>query len=147
VLGAAGHLAAGQADTENPPVGATHLTAALLSEPEGLAAKAIAAAGLTPEQVYGAVGTGPASQGPNINSAALLDLTLDETAKAALIGALKAAVRLGHNYIGTEHLLLGLLFAGGSATEALSALGLPPQRAEQLVAAEIAAFQARRTAS
>ena len=55
--------------------------------------------------------------------------------------------RLGHNYIGTEHLLLGVLFAGGPATDALSALGLSPQRAEQLVAAEIAAFQARRSAS
>jgi len=47
---------------------------------------------------------------------------------------------------GTEHLLLGVLFAGGPATDALSALGLSPQRAEQLVAAEIAAFQARRSA-
>jgi ATP-dependent Clp protease ATP-binding subunit ClpA len=140
VLVAAGQLAASQ------PFGGTHLAAALLSEPEGLAAKAIAAAGLTAEQVYAAVGTGPAPQGPNVDSAALRELTLDDTAKAALKDAQRAAQRLGHNYVGTEHLLLGLLFVGGPVTEALSALGLPPQRAEQLIAAEIAAFRARREA-
>jgi hypothetical protein len=140
VLGAAGRLAADQ------PIGAPHLMAALLSEPEGLAAKAIAATGLAPEQVYAAVGAGPAPQGPNVDSAALLDLNLGESARAALKGALRSALRLGHNYIGTEHLLLGVLFAGGPVTDALSALGLPPQRGEQLLAAEMAAFQARRSA-
>ncbi len=140
VLGSAGHLAADQ------PIGAAHLIAALLSEPESLAAKAIAAAGLAPEQVYAAVGAGPAPRGPNMDSAALLDLDLGESARTALKGALKSALRLGHNYIGTEHLLLGVLFAGGQVTDALSALGLSPQRAEQLLAAEIAAFQARRAA-
>ncbi len=37
-----------------------------------------------------------------------------------------------------------MLFAGGPVTEAFTALGLSPQRAGQLIAAEIAAFQARR---
>jgi len=129
------------------PAGQAHLAAALLSEPEGLAAKAIAAAGLAPERVYAAVGTGPAPQGgPNADSAALLELPFDDGGKVALKGALKAALRLGHNYIGTEHLLLGLLFAGGPVTEAFSALGLTPERAEQLISAELAAFQARREA-
>jgi hypothetical protein len=138
VMVAAGQLAAPE------PLGQAHLAAALLSEPVGVAAKAIAAAGLTPEQVYAAVGVGPAPQGPNADSAALLDLTFDPPAKEVLKGALKWALRLRHNYIGTEHLLLGLLFTGGPVTDALSPLGLTPQRAEQLVAAEIAAFQARR---
>jgi hypothetical protein len=141
VLAAAGRLAPGEA------IGPAHIAAALLSEPEGLAAKAIAAAGVTPEQVYAALGTGPATQGPNVDSAALLDLTLDQPAKEALKGALKAALRLGHNYIGTEHLLLGVLYAGGPATEAFAGLGLSPQRAERWVILEIAAFQARRKSS
>jgi Clp amino terminal domain, pathogenicity island component len=146
VLVAAGQLAAASqaADEAGQAIGAAELAAALLSEPEGLAAKAIAAAGITPDQVYSAVGTGPAPQGPTPDSAALLDLNLGDGSRAALKGALKWALRLGHNYIGTEHLLLGLLFAGGPVTDALSGLGLTPQRAEQLVAAEIAAFQARR---
>ena len=159
VLAAAARLAADQAaatdqaagqgeagHAENPPAGPAHLAAALLSEPEGLAAKALAAAGLTANQVYAAVGTGPAPRVPDVDSAALLDVTLDPQAKDALKGALKAALRLGHNYIGTEHLLLGLLFAGGPVTEAFGALGLTPQRAEELTAAELAAFQARREA-
>uniref|UniRef100_UPI0026177352 Clp protease N-terminal domain-containing protein n=1 Tax=Trebonia sp. TaxID=2767075 RepID=UPI0026177352 len=124
-----------------------HLAAALLGQPEGLAARAVAAAGITPEQVYAAVGAGPAAPGPTPDSAALLDLTFDGTAKAALKEALKAALRLSHNYIGTEHLLLGVVSAGGPAAAALGGLGLTPQRAEQLVAAEIAAYQAGRRAS
>ena len=159
VLAAAARLAAGQASAagqaagatqtghaENPPAGPAHLAAALLSEPECLAANALAAAGLSAEQVYAAVGTGPAPRVPDVDSAALLDVTLDRPARDALKGALKAALRLGHNYIGTEHLLLGVLSAGGPVTEAFGALGLTPQRAEELIAAEIAAYQARREA-
>ena len=138
VLGAAGKLAGPD------PVTAPHLAAALLTEPEGLAGKAVAAAGLIPEQVYEALGTGPAPQVPNVTTEVLLDLTLDGSAKKALKGALKSALRLSHNYIGTEHLLLGLLFEGGPVTDAFTGLGLPPQRAEQLITAEIAAFQARK---
>jgi hypothetical protein len=137
VLFAAGHLAAGQ-----PPITAPQLTAAFLSEPEGLAAKAIHQAGLTPEQVYAAIGTGPAPQLPNPDKAALRELSFDDSAKAAFKEALKWALRMGHNYIGTEHLLLGVMFSGGPAAEALTALGLPPQRAEQLVTAELTAYQA-----
>jgi hypothetical protein len=149
---AADHLAAGQAEsrestesaasTEHSPIGAAQLAAAFLSEPEGLAAKAIHQAGLTPEQVYAAVGTGPAPQLPNPDKAALRELTFDDSAKAAFREALKWALRMGHNYIGTEHLLLGVLFTGGQAAEAFSTLGLPPQRAEELIAAELTAYQA-----
>jgi Clp amino terminal domain, pathogenicity island component len=55
-------------------------------------------------------------------------------------------VRLGHNYIGTEHLMLGVLSAGGQVTDALSNLGLTPARGEQLITAEIAAILDRRKA-
>ena len=71
-----------------------------------------------PEQLYAALGTGPAEQAENTGSAELLDLILDETAKDALKSAMKAALRLGHNYIGTEHFLLGLLAEGGPVAEA-----------------------------
>ena len=79
---------------------------------------------------------------PNPDRAALPELTFDDSAKATFREALKWALRMGHNYIGTEHLLLGVLFNGGPAAEALTALGLPPQRAEQLVTAELTAYQA-----
>jgi hypothetical protein len=141
VLLAAGKLAAPE------PVGAAHLAAALLTEPRGLAARAVVAAGVTPEQVYAAVGTGPAQPVGEAGPAELLDLTIDENAKTALREALKSALRLGHNYIGTEHLLLGLLSRGGPVTDAFTGLGLPPERAEELITADIASFQARKEAN
>ena len=133
----------GQAETAaHSPIGAAHLAAAFLSEPEGLAAKAIGKAGLTPEQVYGAVGIGPAPQLPNQDRASVSELTFDDSAKAAFREALKWALRMGHNYIGTEHLLLGVLFTGGPVAEGFTGLGLTPQRAEELLTAELAAYQA-----
>jgi ClpA/ClpB-like protein len=141
VVAAAGKLAAPEM------VSGGHLAAALLTEPDGLAARAVANAGVTPEQLYAAVGAGPAQPVKKADTAELLDITLDEGVKDALKGALKSALRLGHNYIGTEHLLLGLLFAGGPVTEAFTGLGLPAQRAEELIVAEIAAVQARKGAS
>jgi hypothetical protein len=133
----------GQAEgAAHSPIGAAHLSAAFLSEPEGLAAKAIGKAGLTPEQVYGAVGIGPAPQLPNQDRASASELTFDDSAKATFREALKWALRMGHNYIGTEHLLLGVLFTGGPVAEGFTGLGLTPQRAEELITAELAAYQA-----
>src|SRR3984957_9414760 len=135
-LAAAGKLAAPS------PMSSAHLAAALLAEPEGFAAKAITAAVAAPEQLYAALGTGPAERAENTGSAELLDLSLDESAKDALKFALRSALRLGHNYIGTEHFLLGLLAESGPVTEAFTALGLTPERAEELIAEELAAYQA-----
>ncbi|HEX3962625.1 MAG TPA: Clp protease N-terminal domain-containing protein [Trebonia sp.] len=137
VIAAAGQLAAG-------PVTAAHLAAALLVEPLGIAAKIIAAAGLTPEQVYDAAGAGPATPAQDATAAALREITYAETGAAALKGALKAALRRGHNYIGTEHLLLGLLATDDPVAAALDGLGLTLPRAEAQLATELAGFQARR---
>ena len=125
-----------------PGIGATHLAAALLAEPEGLAAQAVQRAGLTPEQVYAAVGAGPAAPGPDADADALRQLSFGGEAMAAV----KVALRLSHNYVGTEHLLLGVLSAGGPAAAALTALGLSPESAEHLLAAEFAERKARREA-
>ena len=146
VVAAAGKLSAPGS------IGPEHITAALLTEPEGLAAKAIAAAGLSAGQLYAAIGTGPAPQltnadGRNALRTGALKLEFDDAAREALKGALKWALRLGHNYIGTEHLLLAVTFEGGRVSDALTALGLPPQRAEQLIAAGIEALQARKAAN
>jgi len=54
---------------------------------------------------------------------------------------------MGHNYIGTEHVLLGVVAADGPVTDAFTGLGLPPERAEELVTAEMADFQARKDAN
>jgi hypothetical protein len=149
VLFAADRLAAGRTGTEQPdsaqhlPIGAAELSAAFLSEPEGLAAKAIGKAGLTAEQVYAAVGVGPAPQLPNQDRALVTELTFDDSVKATFAESLKWALRMGHNYIGTEHLLLGVLFTGGPVADSLTALGLTPQRAEELITAELTDYVAR----
>jgi ATP-dependent Clp protease ATP-binding subunit ClpA len=135
-LAAAGRLAAPS------PMSSAHLAAALPAEPEGLAAKAIAAAGVTPERLYAALGAGPAERAEDTGTAELLDLILDESAKTAIKSSLKAALRLGHNYIGTEHFLLGVLADGGAVAEAFTGLGLPPDRAKRLIAEELAAYEA-----
>ena len=137
VLAAAGRLAGDQA------VGAAHLAAALLTEPEGLGARIIQRAGLTGEQVCTAVGAGPAAAGGAAAEAVLRELSFTEDGEAALAGTLKAALRLGHNYIGTEHVLLGILFAGGPAGQALASSGLDAETAERLLATELAEMRAR----
>jgi hypothetical protein len=143
-LAAAGRLAAAEGA---PAVGVAHLAAALPSELQGVAANAIAAAGITPDQVYAALGTGPAESGPDVEPETLLELSFDGDTQQALKGTLRWALRYGHNYIGTEHLLLGILFMGGPVTDAFTALGLSPQRGEQLVNAELEAYRARRDAN
>src|ERR1700733_8158806 len=72
------------------------------------AARTLAAAGklappstISSAHLAAALGTGPAERAENTGSAELLDLSLDESAKAALKFALRSALRLGHNYIGT----------------------------------------------
>jgi ATP-dependent Clp protease ATP-binding subunit ClpA len=102
---------------------------------------------VTPERLYAAVGTGPAERSENVGSVELLDLNIDPDGREALKGALKTALRLGHNYIGTEHLLIGLLSASGPVADSLAGLGLTQERAEQLIAAELAGYQARKAAN
>src|SRR3984885_12459899 len=143
-------------------IGADHLAAGLLSEPDALAARVIHAAGLTDEQVLAAFGleaaapastaAAPAAPGPaaaapagaGADAAALRELRFNEAGRAALRGALHAALSLGHNYIGTEHLLLGILRADGDAGQRLTGLGLTGQRADRPVADEFPRIQAER---
>jgi len=76
-------------------------------------------------------------------AAVLRELSFTEDGEAALSGTLKAALRLGHNYIGTEHVLLGILFTGGPAGQALASSGLDAETAERLLATEFADMRAR----
>jgi ATP-dependent Clp protease ATP-binding subunit ClpA len=130
------------------PVDTTHLVAGLLSERDGVAAKVIHGAGRSDEQVLAALGAEPAEpvEGGEAGAdlTALREMRFTEAGRAALRSALMAALRLKHNYIGTEHLLLGILQAHGEAAHALIDLGLTAEVAQQLMAAEFAAIQAQR---
>ncbi|HEY1323706.1 MAG TPA: Clp protease N-terminal domain-containing protein [Streptosporangiaceae bacterium] len=105
-----------------------HLVLGLLHEPEGLAARAIAALGVWPEAARAALiavlPTGMPDRGPPGH------VPFDSRAMKVLELALREALALGHNYIGTEHILLGLLeeeesLGGGT----LAGLGITKKRA------------------
>ncbi len=115
-----------------------HLILGLLGEPEGLAAKAVEALGAPGDQVREAV---VAILGPG-EDAAPKRLRFTRGAKKSLQLALREALHLGHNYIGTEHILLGLLRNEGElGSEVLIGLGVTHDRTEETVLAALAAFQ------
>ena len=101
-------------------VGTEHLLLGLLYEEEGVAAKALASLGISREdvrvQVEEIIGYGESSPaGP---------IAFTARARKALELSLREALQLGHHYIGTEHLLLGLLREGeGIAARVLTRLG------------------------
>ncbi|WP_171109676.1 MULTISPECIES: Clp protease N-terminal domain-containing protein [unclassified Streptomyces] len=114
-----------------------HLILGLLAEPEGLAAKAITARGVTLDAVREAaeaVLPPAAEEAPELvpygsDSKKVLELTFRE------------ALRLGHNYIGTEHILLALLeFENGEGV--LSGLGLTKPATEEYLAEALAKIKA-----
>jgi hypothetical protein len=106
-----------------------HLVLGLLSEPEGIGARAIDAQGVPADAVRRtALATLPAATG---DVPALIPF--DAQAQKALELTFRQALRLGHNYIGTEHILLALLEAG-DGTGVLAGLGVDRDRAEAHIA-------------
>lgn len=109
-------------------IGTEHLLLGMLSESEGVAARSLEHLGISLEyarvQVEEVVGRGP--QPPSSH------LPFTPRAKYVLDLALRQALHLGHNYIGTEHLLLGLLDEhrrnpqGGIGVRVLEKLGINP---------------------
>ena len=111
-----------------------HLLLGLLSEPDGIAAKVIAAT-VPLDIVRDAVtATLPAAQEPGEG---LVPYGAD--AKKVLELTLREALRLGHNYIGTEHILLALLEVEPDVL--LSALGLDKPDVEAQIDDELATFR------
>jgi len=113
-----------------------HLVLGLLHEPEGLAAKAIVALGISPEATRQALlAVIPPTTG---GEAATGRMPFSPRAKKVMYLAVRQALRLAHNYIGTEHLLLGVLEEEeGTGGTALADLGLTRERLEQPLVAEL----------
>jgi len=112
-----------------------HVLLGLIGEREGLAARAIVACGVPLEQVHEAVSAALGGSG----SRAPKRVRFGREAKKTLELALRAALRLGHNYIGTEHLLLGVLDdEDGRATELLATMGVSRAKTEQWLSTELA---------
>ncbi|MEU7489003.1 Clp protease N-terminal domain-containing protein [Streptomyces sp. NPDC042319] len=123
-------------------IGTGHLILGLLAEPDGLAARALAAQGASAEAVREAVAAAlpPAAEG---ELPALIPF--DAAAKKALELTFREALRLGHNYIGTEHVLLALL-EQEDGDGVLTGLGVTKEATEAWVTDTLDAIVADRAA-
>jgi ATPases with chaperone activity, ATP-binding subunit len=142
---ARGALAAARSSAADAPVGAGHIVAGLLSEPDGLAAKIMVGGGRTAAKIRRAFGIRAVRRG-DTDPAALRGVVFADDGKALLRAAFEAALRLGHNYIGTEHLLLGALLADGDARHALQQLGITVEYVEAGIADELDRIRAAQQA-
>ncbi|MFD0316462.1 Clp protease N-terminal domain-containing protein [Streptomyces flavalbus] len=128
----------------NPEGRPEHLVLGLLAEPDGLAAKAITTQGVLLDAVRQ---DATAALPPAADDVPEL-VPYGPDAKKVLELTFREALRLGHNYIGTEHILLALLeFENGEGV--LSGLGITKEATERYVAealAKIVAAQATETA-
>ncbi|WP_330177392.1 ATP-dependent Clp protease ATP-binding subunit [Streptomyces sp. NBC_01498] len=121
----------------NDQIRAEHLVLGLLSEAKGIGARAIGAQGVTPEALREAV---EAVLPPAVASVPDL-IPYDAGGKKALELTFREALRLGHNYVGTEHLLLALLeLEDGKGV--LSGLGVEKRATEEFIAEALAAYVA-----
>jgi hypothetical protein len=107
-----------------------HLVLGLLTEPEAIAARVLTDVGVASDAVRGAIALPPAvEEAPSL-------VPYDEGAKKALELTFREALRLGHNYVGTEHLLLALLEHEDGAGP-LSGLGVDKADVEQRIVAAL----------
>lgn len=115
-------------------IGTEHILLGLIREEEGLAAKVLRDLGLDQTRVRQVieeiVGRGQAAPGTR--------LSLTPRTKRVIELAVDEARRMGHHYIGTEHLLLGLIREGdGIAVNVLKSLGVSPDKVRSNLAKEV----------
>jgi ATP-dependent Clp protease ATP-binding subunit ClpA len=102
-------------------IGTEHILLGLAREAEGVAAKALSALGVTYDAVRDKVEKATDHDGPSPSGAP----AFTARAKKVLELSLGESLHLGHNYIGTEHLLLGLVReGGGKAAQIVRDLGV-----------------------
>lgn len=124
-------------------IGTEHILLGLLHEGEGIAAKALEALNISldavREQVQEIIGQG--QQAPSGH------IPFTPRAKKVLEYSLREALQLGHSYIGTEHILLGLIREGeGVAAQVLVKLGADLSRVRQQVIQVLSGYQGKETA-
>jgi ATP-dependent Clp protease ATP-binding subunit ClpC len=119
-------------------IGTEHILLGLIHEGEGVAAKALESLSISLEavrnQVEEIIGQGGSSPSGHI--------PFTPRAKKVLELSLREALQLGHNYIGTEHILLGLIREGeGVAAQVLVKLGADLSRVRQQVIQLLSGYQ------
>jgi ATP-dependent Clp protease ATP-binding subunit ClpC len=125
-------------------IGTEHILLGLIHEGEGVAAKALESLGISldavREQVQEIIGQG--QQAPSGH------IPFTPRAKKVLELSLREALQLGHNYIGTEHILLGLIREGeGVAAQVLVKLGADLNRVRQQVIQLLSGYQGKEPAT
>ncbi|MCT1828454.1 ATP-dependent Clp protease ATP-binding subunit [Brevibacterium luteolum] len=121
-------------------IGTEHILLGLIHEGEGIAAKALEGMGISLEQVRDQV-TEIIGQGQQAPSG---HIPFTPRAKKVLELSLREALQLGHTYIGTEHILLGLIREGeGVAAQVLVKLGADLARVRQEVIKLISGYQGK----
>jgi hypothetical protein len=115
-----------------------HLVLGLIAEPEGLAAKAITGQDVLLDTVRQAATAALPPESADLPAL----IPFDQDAKKALELTFREALRLGHNYIGTEHILLALL-EHENGTGVLSDLGIDKATAEADITAALTALTER----
>ncbi|SLM98613.1 ATP-dependent Clp protease ATP-binding subunit [Brevibacterium yomogidense] len=125
-------------------IGTEHILLGLIHEGEGVAAKALEGMGISLEQVREQVTEiiGEGQQAPSGH------IPFTPRAKKVLELSLREALQLGHSYIGTEHILLGLIREGeGVAAQVLVKLGADLARVRQEVIKLLSGYQGKEPAS
>jgi len=123
-------------------IGTEHILLGLIHEGEGVAAKGLESLGISLEAVRAQVEEiiGQGQQAPSGH------IPFTPRAKKVLELSLREALQLGHNYIGTEHILLGLIREGeGVAAQVLVKLGADLTRVRQQVIQLLSGYQGKET--
>src|SRR5574340_321726 len=123
-------------------IGTEHLLLGLIREQEGIAAKALESLDISLEDVHQQVEEliGRGTYVPTGH------IPFTPRAKKVLELSLREALQLGHNYIGTEHILLGLIREGeGVAAQVLVKLGADLTRVRQQVIQLLSGYQGKET--
>ena len=123
-------------------IGTEHLLLGLIHEGEGVAAKALESMDISLDavraQVVEIIGEGQSAPSGHI--------PFTPRAKKVLELSLREALQLGHNYIGTEHILLGLLREGeGVAAQVLTKLGADLSTVRQTVMQMLSGYEGKET--
>lgn len=121
-------------------IGTEHILLGLIHEGEGIASKALESMGISLESVRTQVTEiiGEGQQAPSGH------IPFTPRAKKVLELSLREALQLGHSYIGTEHILLGLIREGeGVAAQVLTKLGADLNRVRQQVIQLISGYQGK----
>ena len=125
-------------------IGTEHILLGLIHEGEGVAAKGLESLGISLEAVRSQVEEiiGQGQQAPSGH------IPFTPRAKKVLELSLREALQLGHNYIGTEHILLGLIREGeGVAAQVLVKLGADLNKVRQQVIQLLSGYQGKEPAT